>query len=67
MCGYDLPYNTSLDDIIEKEEDKKAILISIPVWVIAKLDKQAKKMGVSRSSLIKTYLYERVNSENEGE
>lgn len=40
----------------------KRVNVDFPIWMIKSLDKEAKKLGVPRQSIIKVWLAERLNS-----
>ena len=42
----------------------KRVNIDFPVWVIASLDKEARRLGVTRQSLVKMWIAERFDKEN---
>ncbi|NJC95047.1 MAG: CopG family transcriptional regulator [Anaerolineales bacterium] len=41
-------------------EEQKRINMEVPVWMLAALDREAKRLGVSRQSIIKIWLAERL-------
>ncbi len=41
-------------------EEQKRINMEMPVWMLAKLDREAKRLGVTRQSVIKIWLAERL-------
>ena len=41
-------------------EEQKRINMDIPVWMLAALDREAKRLGVTRQSIIKIWLAERL-------
>ena len=41
-------------------QDTKRVNVDFPVWMIASLDKQARRLGVTRQSIIKMWLAERL-------
>ena len=43
-------------------EEQKRINMEIPVWMIAALDREAKRLGVTRQSIIKIWLAERLQT-----
>lgn len=45
--------------------DQKRINVDLPVWMIGSLDREAKRIGVTRQSIIKVWLAERVKAEQE--
>ena len=42
---------------------QKRVNVDFPVWVIDSLDKEAKRMGVTRQSIIKVWLIERLDEQ----
>ncbi len=56
----------------EKEDQKttlksggewaKRVNVDIPVWAIKELDREADRRGITRQSLIKTWLIDRIDS-----
>ena len=43
-------------------EEQKRINREIPVWMLAALDREAKRLGVTRQSVIKIWLAERLQA-----
>jgi len=43
-------------------EEQKRINMEMPVWMLAALDREAKRMGVTRQSIIKIWLAERLQA-----
>lgn len=41
-------------------EEQKRINLDVPVWMITALDREARRMGVTRQSVIKIWLAERL-------
>lgn len=44
-------------------QEQRRINIGIPSWVVDSLDREAARMGVSRQSIIKVWLVERLKAE----
>jgi hypothetical protein len=44
-------------------EEQRRINMDIPVWMLAALDREAKRLGVTRQSIIKIWLAERLQAE----
>jgi hypothetical protein len=42
--------------------EQRRINVDFPVWVIEKLDKEAGRLGITRQSLIKIWIAEKLNS-----
>ncbi len=43
-------------------EEQKRINMDVPIWMLAALDREAKRLGVSRQSIIKMWLAERLQA-----
>jgi hypothetical protein len=43
-------------------EEQKRINMDFPVWMLAALDREAKRLGVTRQSIIKMWLAERLQT-----
>jgi macrodomain Ter protein organizer (MatP/YcbG family) len=42
------------------EQEQKRVNVDFPVWMIQSLDKEAKRLGVPRQSVIKVWVAERL-------
>ncbi|MBL7130094.1 MAG: CopG family transcriptional regulator [Candidatus Omnitrophica bacterium] len=42
------------------EQEQKRVNVDFPLWIIQSLDKEAKRLGVPRQSIIKVWVAERV-------
>lgn len=42
------------------EQEQKRVNVDFPLWVIHSLDKEAKRLGVPRQSIIKVWVAERL-------
>ena len=45
--------------------EPRRVNVDLPEWMIAELDKQASLIGVTRQSIMKVWLSERIKEENE--
>jgi predicted transcriptional regulator YdeE len=54
-----------LKDIKKLKTQTKKVNVDFPEWVIESLDKEAKKIGVTRQSIIKVWIAERLKEEAE--
>lgn len=43
-------------------EEQKRINMDVPVWMLAALDREAKRLGVTRQAIIKMWLAERLHA-----
>ena len=41
-------------------QDQKRVNVDLPVWMIQSLDKEARRLGVTRQSIIKVWIAERL-------
>jgi hypothetical protein len=46
-------------------QEQRRVNIDFPIWMIASLDKEAKKLGVTRQSIVKVWLAERLQAVRE--
>jgi macrodomain Ter protein organizer (MatP/YcbG family) len=61
----DLSKATRLKDIKKLKTKTKKINVDFPEWVIESLDREAKKIGVTRQSIIKVWIAERLKEETQ--
>ncbi len=52
-----------LKDIKELKTETKKVNVDFPEWIINSLDEEAKKIGVTRQSIIKVWIAERLKEE----
>lgn len=43
--------------------EQKRVNVDLPVWMISSLDREAKRVGVTRQSIVKVWLSERLKAE----
>lgn len=59
--------NENISDLLDVSKAKRAaqdlkrVNVDIPIWMVERLDREAKRLGVSRQSIIKVWLAERLN------
>jgi len=46
-------------------EETKRINVDFPVWMVAALDREARRLGVTRQSIIKMWLAEHLQQEHQ--
>ena len=61
----DLSKAIRLKDIKKLKTETKKVNVDFPEWVIESLDKEAKKIGVTRQSIIKVWITDRLKEEAE--
>jgi macrodomain Ter protein organizer (MatP/YcbG family) len=54
--GEDITQYLDLSKVRKPVQDLKRVNIDFPVWMIASLDKEAKRLGISRQALIKMWI-----------
>ena len=59
----DFSKSVRLKDLSRLKTDTKKVNVDFPEWVIAALDQEAKRIGVTRQSIIKIWIAERLKSE----
>lgn len=69
---FDKKFEEDQEDILEDldlssarrvNQDQKRINVDFPVWVVESLDREAARIGVTRQSIIKVWLVERLQAE----
>jgi len=69
----DKKFDANKEDIVDQidlssarrpNQEQKRINVDFPSWVVDSLDKQAARMGVTRQSIIKVWLVERLQAES---
>ncbi len=59
----DITADLHLDKAKRKKREQKRINVDIPLWMIDALDNEAHRVGVTRQSIIKLWLAERIKNE----
>ncbi len=58
--GKDISKYLDISKARRPEQEQKRVNVDFPVWMIHSLDKEAKRLGVPRQSIIKVWLAERL-------
>ena len=61
--GSDITNYLDLSKARRTEQEQKRVNVDFPVWMIHLLDKEAKHLGVTRQSIIKIWLAEKIKQE----
>lgn len=61
-AGEDITAHLNVSQARRPEQDSKRVNIDFPVWVVQKVDKEARRLGVSRQALLKVWVAERLES-----
>jgi hypothetical protein len=63
-AGQNVIKHLDLSKARRPEQKLKRVNVDFPVWVIHSLDKEARRLGVSRQSMIKLWVAERLEKSN---
>ncbi len=63
--GEDISEHLDMSTLIKNGTQTKKVNVDFPQWVINSLDYEAKKIGVTRQSIIKVWIAERLKEEAE--
>lgn len=58
--GEDISEHFDLENASRPGQKQKRVNVDFPVWMIHSLDREAKKMGVTRQSIIKFWISEKL-------
>lgn len=58
--GKDISKYLDIDNARRPGQEQKRVNVDFPVWMIESLDKEAKRLGVTRQSIIKVWIAERL-------
>jgi hypothetical protein len=58
--GKDISSSLDLSKIKKPNQKQKRVNVDFPIWMIDSLDKEAARLGVTRQSIIKVWLAERL-------
>jgi hypothetical protein len=58
--GKDIIKHLDVSKARRPAQEQKRVNVDFPVWMIHSLDKEAKRMGVPRQSIIKVWIAERL-------
>ena len=58
--GKDIIAELDLSKIKRPNQEQRRVNVDFPTWVIESLDKEASRLGVTRQSIIKVWLAERL-------
>ena len=58
--GQDISNTLDLSKVRRLNQEQKRVNVDFPTWMIASLDREAKHLGVTRQSIIKVWLAERL-------
>ena len=58
--GNDIAHLLDLSSARRPNQKLKRVNVDFPIWMVNKLDREAKRLGVTRQSIIKIWLAERL-------
>ena len=61
-AGEDITGSLDLKRARRPVQEQKRVNVDFPVWMIHSLDKEAKRLGVTRQSIIKVWISERLKA-----
>lgn len=59
-AGEDVSQHLDISKARRPQQDQKRVNVDFPVWMIQQLDKEARRLGVPRQSIIKVWVAERL-------
>ncbi len=59
-AGEDISEYLDISRARRPQQDQKRVNVDFPIWMIQQLDKEAKRLGVPRQSIIKVWVAERL-------
>jgi hypothetical protein len=59
-AGNDISRHLDMSKAARPEQEQKRVNVDFPVWMIHSLDREARRLGVPRQSVIKVWLAERL-------
>ncbi|MCW5549220.1 MAG: hypothetical protein KIT44_09675 [Opitutaceae bacterium] len=65
--GDDISPHLDLSTLRRPILEQKRVNVDLPIWMIQNLDRQAGLIGVTRQSIIKVWLSERIREEQAGQ
>ncbi len=63
-AGEDLSVHYDLENAIRPGLEQRRVSVDFPVWMVQKLDRVARHLGVTRQSVIKMFISEKLKEES---
>ena len=60
--GEDITEHLDLDKARRPEREQKRVNVDFPIWMIQALDREARRLGVPRQSIIKLWIADRLDN-----
>ena len=61
--GEDISAYLDLSTLRRPNLEQKRVNVDLPIWMIQSLDRQAERIGVTRQSIIKVWIAEKIKAE----
>jgi hypothetical protein len=61
--GEDISEYLDWDKAVRPNLEQKRVNLDLPIWMIQSLDSEARRVGVTRQSIMKVWLAERIKAE----
>lgn len=61
-AGENITAHLDLNKASRLEQKNRRVNVDFPAWVVQKLDKEARRLGVSRQALLKIWIAERIEA-----
>lgn len=61
-AGANMTNDLNLSKAVRPNQEQRRVNVDFPVWVIQSLDKEAMRLGVTRQSIIKVWIAERLKA-----
>lgn len=58
--GQDVTDQLDLDSVSRPRKDPQRVNVDFPLWMVESLDREAARLGVTRQSIIKVWIAERL-------
>lgn len=59
-AGQDVTEHLDLDTVARPRKDPQRVNVDFPLWMVESLDREAARIGVTRQSIIKVWIAERL-------
>jgi len=63
-AGEDLSVHYDLENAVRPGLEQRRVSVDFPVWMVQKLDMVARRLGVTRQSVIKVFISEKLKEES---
>jgi hypothetical protein len=64
--GEDVSEHLDFSRAVRPGREQKRVNVDLPIWMIQSLDQEARRLGVTRQSIIKVWLAERLQHASTG-